>query len=136
MGGDSPEVKESFDRASAEHRAKLTREQWEDYKTRYQPWEDKLISFADDPTVKQQGVDYAKTAVDNTYNVGLGQYTRNRMRLGESPKLDALESRQLRLGKAKSMAQAVNDARNYADDRKEKVQTSGLSSAASTVRGG
>jgi hypothetical protein len=135
MGGDDPEQRESFDRVAAKQRADLTREQWDDYKKRYAPWEDKLVSFIDDPTTKQAGVDRATAAVNTTYKSGLGQYNRNRMRLGESTNNTALESRELALGKTKSMTQAVNDARSYADDRREKVQTSGLGSASSKIRG-
>ncbi|HIE82777.1 MAG TPA: hypothetical protein EYQ00_02535, partial [Dehalococcoidia bacterium] len=74
MGGDDPEQRESFDRVAAKQRADLTREQWDDYKKRYAPWEDKLVSFIDDPTTKQAGVDRATAAVNTTYKSGLGQY--------------------------------------------------------------
>jgi len=135
MGGGSTKQRESFDRKAAQMRADLTREQWNDYQKRYAPWEDKLIKFIDDPATKQAGVDRAKESVWNTYSSGADQYNRNRSRLGESSLGNELEVRELGLGYTKSMAQAVNDSRAYASDRREKVQTSGLGSASTQIRG-
>jgi len=135
MGGDSPEQRESFDRVAAEQRAKLTREQWTDYQKRYAPWEDKLISFIDDPSTKQDGINRARDAVETTYDSGLGQYKRQRQRLGELTPFSEADKSSMARSKVTASVQATNDARRYADDRREKVQTSGLSSASGMHRG-
>jgi hypothetical protein len=135
MGGDDPEQRESFDRVAAQQRADLTREQWSDYQKRYAPWEDKLIDFIDDPAVEQNAIRRAKEGVESSYTSGLGQMQRNRSRLGESSALNASEHRSLALGKTAAMVQATNDAAAYTADRREKVRTSGLSSAGAMSRG-
>jgi hypothetical protein len=135
MGGDDPEQRESFDRVAAQQRADLTREQWSDYQKRYAPWEDKLIDFIDDPEVEQKAIGRAKEGVESSYTSGLGQMQRNRSRLGESSTLNASEHRSLALGKTAAMVQAQNDAVAYTADRREKVRTSGLSSAGAMSRG-
>jgi|LWDU01.1.fsa_nt_gi hypothetical protein len=134
MGGDSPKNYESFDREAAKQRAELTREQWDDYKTRFSPWEEKLIAFNQDENVSGLAQTRARGGVGMAFNSGRGQYARNQSRLGLGTTLDASESRTLALGKASATAQAVNDARTYTTDRKEKIMTSGLGAAAGQVR--
>jgi hypothetical protein len=134
MGGSSPKQYESFDRVAAQERADLTREQWDDYKTRFAPWEDKLIEFAGDPNVKKEAVKQARAGVKGQFESGLGQYQRNQSRLGQGTNLNGLESRTLALGRTAATAQAVNDARRYTQDRKEKIQTSGLGAASTVAR--
>jgi hypothetical protein len=134
MGGSSPKQYESFDRQAAEERADLTREQWEDYKTRFSPWEDKLIDFAGDPNIKKDAVKQARLGVKGQFESGLGQYQRNQSRLGQGTSLNGLENRTLALGRTAATAQATNDARRYTQDRKEKIQTSGLGAASSQTR--
>jgi hypothetical protein len=134
MGGGSPKQYESFDRQAAGERAELTKEQWDDYKTRFTPWEDKLIDFAGNDNIEAEAIASAKTGVNTQFKTGLGQYERNQSRLGLGTELNGLESRTLALGKTAATAQATNDARRYTQDRKEKIQTSGLGAASSNTR--
>jgi hypothetical protein len=134
MGGSSPKQTESFDREAASQRAGVVREQWEDYKTRFQPWEKQMIAFADNPQVEANAVSRARGGTNRQYASGLGEYSRNMSRLGQSGKLNDTEDKQLAIGRTQSLAQATNDARRYTQDRKEKMQTQGLGAAASQVR--
>jgi hypothetical protein len=129
MGGGNKQ-RETFDRVAAQKRADLTREQWTDYQERFKPWEQKLVDFASDPTVKARSVEEASAAVDSTYATGLGQFERNSMRMGGSGQLNAAENRSMDLSKVTSKIQAVNDAKRYADDRSEKIKTQGLGATA------
>tara|TARA_B110000211_G_scaffold207569_1_gene243447 strand:- start:241 stop:648 length:408 start_codon:yes stop_codon:yes gene_type:complete len=134
MGGSSPKQYESFDREAAEQRATLVRGEWEDYKSRFAPWEDRLIDFQKDPGVTDRAVDSARESTNQRFDVGIGEYQRNKMRLGESGLLGEGESRGLDLAKAKSSVQATNDARAYSADRKEKIMSGGLGSASARIR--
>ena len=130
MGGSSPKTFESFDREAAQERAALARGEWEDYKSRFAPWEDRLIAFNTDPEVKNRAVANAKTSAANRFDVGIGEYKRNKMRLGESGLLSEGEQRGFNIARAKSTVQATNDARAYTDDRNEKITAGGLGTAA------
>jgi len=130
MGGGSPKTYESFDREAAKERATLARGEWEDYKSRFAPWEDRLIAFNKDPEVKNRAVDTARTSAANRFNVGVGEYKRNKMRLGESGLLSEGEQRGLNIAQTKATVQATNDARAYTEDRREKITSGGLGTAA------
>jgi len=130
MGGSSPKTYESFDRVAAQERADLARSEWDDYKTRFAPWEDRLIAFNKDPGVEERAVESARAGAHNQFAVGVGEYRRNKMRLGESGLLDKGEKRGLALAKVKASVQAVNDARAYTEDRREKITSGGLGTAA------
>ena len=137
MGGSSDNsTPEPFDRNASTKRAGLVREQWNDYKTRFQPVENKLISdmgTGDHTTFNDAGVATAGRAADSAYTSAAAMEQRDRARIGQGLSAVQMQSQQTsnNLARAASTAQAVNTASQADIDRKNTVMSSGLGAASS-----
>lgn len=135
MGGSSPSTPESFDRAASTKRASLVREQWDDYKTRFQPVENKLISdmgTGSHTNFNNEGIATANLAANTAYTSAADMEQRDRQRLGQGLNGQQLQAQQTNNNMAKSAgtATAVNQASQADIDRKNAVMSAGLGSAA------
>lgn len=134
MGGSSPSTPESFDRAASTKRASLVRQQWEDYKTRFQPVENKLINdmgTGEHTTFNEAGIATANRAADTAYSSAADMEQRDRQRLGQGLNGLQLQAQQSNNNMARSVgtATAVNQASQADIDRKNAVMSAGLGSA-------
>ena len=134
MGGSSPSTPESFDRAASTKRASLVRQQWEDYKTRFQPVENKLINdmgTGEHTTFNEAGIATANRAADTAYSSAADMEQRDRQRLGQGLNELQLQAQQSNNNMARSVgtATAVNQASQADIDRKNAVMSAGLGSA-------
>jgi hypothetical protein len=134
MGGSSPSTPESFDRAASTKRASLVRQQWEDYKTRFQPVENKLINemgTGEHTTFNEAGIAMANRAADTAYSSAADMEQRDRQRLGQGLTGLQLQAQQSNNNMARSVgtATAVNQASQADIDRKNAVMSAGLGSA-------
>ena len=135
MGGSSPSTPESFDRAASEKRAGLVREQWDDYKTRFQPVENKLISdmggSGSHTTYNDAGIANANLAANTAYASAADMEQRDRQRLGQGLSATQVQAQSTNNAMAKSAgtATAVNQASQSDIDRKNSVMSAGLGAA-------
>jgi len=135
MGGSSPATPESFDRNASNKRADLVRQQWDDYKTRFQPVENKLISEmgqGDHTSFNGAGIATAQRAADTAYTSAADMESRDRARMGQGLNATQVQAQQTNNAMARSAgtATAVNTASQADIDRKNTVMSSGLGSAA------
>jgi hypothetical protein len=135
MGGSSPATPESFDRNASNKRADLVRQQWDDYKTRLQPVENKLITdmgTGNHTAFNDAGVATAQRAADTAYTSAADMENRDRARMGQGLSATQAQAQQTNNDMARSAgtATAVNTASQADIDRKNTVMSSGLGSAA------
>lgn len=104
--------------------AQLTRAQWEDWKKRYQPYEQRLKDIAMGKTDNIEAEKRAGAAVGTAFNTAQGTYARNRSRYGLSA-MPGMQDR-MALSKAATTASAVNQTRQATRDRDMALMTGGL----------
>lgn len=136
-GGSTPE---SFDRAASTKRAGLVRQQWNDYKARFQPVEDQIINDMGNgihTRFNQEGVDMARKSVDTAYAGAQNMENRDRSRLGMGLNDAQKTAQQTQYDTAKSAASAnaVNTANQWDIDRRNAVISGGLGNASTVGRG-
>lgn len=105
--------------SASETYAGITREQWQDYKSRFFPWQDQLIEMANGQTDNQLSEERAGNAVDMGFKTSMGTLNRDRSRLGLSMTGEeaANESRLAMGAKSGAKASALLKARLHAQDR-------------------
>ncbi|WP_031431831.1 hypothetical protein [Methylomicrobium agile] len=136
-GGSTPE---SFDRDASNKRAFLVRDQWRDYKQRFQPIEDQIIKDMGSgihTRFNQEGIDTARKAVDTAYAGAQSMENRDRERMGMglSDAQKSAQSTQFDTQKSASSANAVNTANQWDIDRRNAVISGGLGNASTLGRG-
>lgn len=139
MGGDGS-TPESFDRDASTKRARLVRDQWKDYKTRFQPVEDQIIKDMGSgihTKFNQEGIDMAKKSVDTAYAGAQSMENRDRERIGMglSDTQKTAQQTQYDTAKSASSANAVNTANQWDIDRRNAVVSGGLGNASTLGRG-
>ncbi|MGZ5029518.1 MAG: hypothetical protein ACXWAT_00330 [Methylobacter sp.] len=141
MSGGGGSVPESFDRAASMKRAALVRDQWDDYKTRFQPIEDSLVDKVSGgglhTTFNNAGLAQAQKGVDTAFTSAVGSQARDLSRFGQSYNKDQLSAfnTNMDLAKTTAGANAVNTASMADIDRKNAVMTTGLGDASTAARG-
>lgn len=135
MGGSSS-TPEPFDREASKKRAALVREQWDDYKARFQPVENQLIKdmgSGSHTTYNDAGIAAANNAANTAYAGAAEMEQRDRERLGQG--LSSVQQQAQRtnndMAKSTGTATAVNQASQADLDRKNAVMSAGLGTAAS-----
>ncbi len=136
-GGSTPE---SFDRAASMKRAALVREQWDDYKNRFQPIEDNIIAQMGTgihTKFNEEGLAAAQKGVDNAFKTEGESYGRDLSRYGQDYNKGQLENFKTSQDVAKSTAgaNAVNTASQWDIDRRNTVVSGGLGDAATLGKG-
>lgn len=113
-------------------RAQIAREQWDDYKTRFQPLENVLLGFANnkDKYINDQ-VGQAQGLVNNQYAGAPDQINRRLTSYGLTTTPDQQQNidRQLANQKSLALVQGSNIARRTADDQITEIMGGGLFSA-------
>ena len=107
--------------------AHLVREQWQDYKTRFTPWEDHLINLANGQEDNLLSEQRASNAVNNSFGLAQASLGRDRSRLGITL-TDEEKANETRLGAGLQSAAtnaAVLKARLHAKDRDNSLLSGG-----------
>lgn len=119
-------------------RAKIAREQWADYKTRFQPLEDKLLNFASN---KENNINKARAdaagRVETMYGGAQGQTERRLQSYGLqiTPEVQGRISKRLGLDKSLANVQAQNMAARDTENQMSGIVGGGLSLGARNVSG-
>jgi hypothetical protein len=123
-----PNAAFSGDQGASAVLGKLYRAQWEDWKTRFQPYIGKLAGVASDTNYAAGQGSNAAAAVNTGYaNATQGLQTqRQGMGITQSPTQQAAEQRKLSLGQAADSASAYNEAKISARDMQDKVLAGGM----------
>lgn len=106
----------------------LHRAQWEDWKTRFQPYISKLANIADSETFATGQGDTAAAAVNTSYdNSARGLKTqREGMGLNQSEQQRSSEQRKISLGRSADSNAAYNQAKMSARDLQDQVLAGGM----------
>lgn len=133
---DQPEQYEPQDTYAQKKRAALIREQWDDYKTRFHPWEDKLVDLSGNNEILNNATKFAQKSVDDSFYAQKGVIQRNNERFGINPNRIGNNADKRKLGLAKTLAtvNAKNQAIDYAISRKNSILTEGLGASAAVNR--
>ncbi|MGP3789758.1 hypothetical protein [Pseudomonas sp. B392_1p] len=106
----------------------LYRAQWDDWKTRFSPYIDRLTDLASDETYAAGQGANAAAAVNTSYaNTTQGlQMQRQGMGVNLTPAQQAAETRQLALGQAADSSSAYNSAKISARDMQDQILAGGM----------
>ena len=123
-----PNAAFSGDQGASTVLGQLYRAQWEDWKTRFSPYVDKLANLASDETYAAGRGETAAAAVNTSYaNTAQGlQMQRQGMGLNLTPAQRSAETRQLALGRAADSASAYNQAKISARDLQDQILAGGM----------
>lgn len=139
--GDSPKLPDQYaqrDEVASAKRAKLMKAQWQDYKTRFRPVEDKLIEDMGTgihTKFNQEGLDTARKSVDTAYGGAVDMQNRDMSRMGvanTAQQQQAMDTT-VDVNKSQSMDNATNSARQWDIDRKNAVISGGLANQSSQI---
>lgn len=108
--------------------ARLIREQWDDYRTRFAPYEDQMIALANGQEDNLLSEQRAVSAAGAGFNSSMGTLGRDRQRLGlgVSAEEAANESRMGAGLRTAAMVGAANKARLHSQDRDNMILAGGL----------
>lgn len=114
-----PFVSSGDDHFASKTMANVSRAEWEDYKTRFEPYEAKLIAQIDNGAEVGAMIDQGNQAVDQGFSAGLSDIQRTNAKFGISQ--DAAESntqnRSMALASGAAKAGLANTVRTHARDR-------------------
>lgn len=131
LTGDAPQK----DDYAQKKYAQISREQWEDYKTRFRPYEDKLIDSINNPVLRDEEIGRAKKDTRMAYDTAERDAL---MRSGRYGGMSADErkvlDRKMGLAEATSVTAATNNTRQDIIDRDTQVQ-SGMVNVGRGVKG-
>jgi hypothetical protein len=126
------------DTSASELKAKIAREQWEDYKTRFQPLENILLGYAGNKgKFVSDAMGQAQTGVNNAYSGGQAQTERRLQSYGlqVTPEVQQRIAGKLQFQKGLAGVQAQNMAARQAEDQVSSIIGGGLSLGARSVGG-
>jgi len=108
--------------------AAITREQWEDYKKRFQPYEDRLAAIYKNGGMMEGEAERIPEAVNQSFTTMRGIADRQLSRYGISPNEDqaASRNRMASLDQAIASVDAKNNLYATADERQDKIMTGGI----------
>lgn len=139
--GDSPKLPDQYaqrDEFASGKRATLIRAQWDDYKKRFRPVEDKLISDMGTgihSKFNQEGLDNAQKSVNTAYVGAVDMQNRDMARIGitnNAQQQQAMDTT-VDINKSQSMDNATNSARQWDIDRKNAVISGGLGNTSQSL---
>lgn len=114
-------------------RAKIAREQWEDYKYRFRPKEKELMNIAMDQGMyansDQEAIDTAMSEVGSSFDTSRGVEARRRSRYGITDARSEASKRRSGLAETAAKVGSANTARAREDRRERGALTGGLSQA-------
>ncbi len=115
--------------SASDKMARITRDQWEDYKRRFQPYEDRLAAAYANGGLLEGERERIPTAVNQSFDSMRGIADRGLSRYGITSSADETNARDRSMGLNKSLASvdAYNTLYRVADERQDKLMTGGLS---------
>jgi|TARA_R110000851_G_scaffold297327_1_gene452575 hypothetical protein len=113
---------------AADINAAITREQWEDYKKRFQPYEDRLAAIYKNGGLMEGEAERIPEAVNQSFTTMRGIADRQLSRYGITPNEDQATSRNrmASLDQAIASVDAQNNLWATADERQDKIMTGGI----------
>jgi len=111
---------------SASDRAgRLHREEWYDYLSRFQPYDQKLLALATGDGDNKAAIQRSRESVGTAFDVATGSMQRDLSRMGLSEAADERSQRDASTGLARAAAEvsAVNGARLHTQDRDMKLMS-------------
>ncbi len=139
--GSQPKIPDQYaqrDEVASRKRAELIRAQWDDYKKRFRPVEDKLIADMGTgihSTFNQEGLETAQKSVNTAYGGAVDMQNRDMARMGitnNAQQQQAMDTT-VDINKSQSMDNATNSARQWDIDRKNAVISGGLGNTSQSL---
>ena len=117
-------------KGASEARAAITREQWEDYKLRFLPYEDRLAAIYNNGGLMEGEVERIPESINQSFDAMQGMADRQLSRYGITASEDQTASRERMssLDKAMASVDAHNNLWATADERQDKIMTGGIDS--------
>ena len=112
--------------------ADLTRQQFEDYKKRYLPVQEKLFSLATDDSLLTEQLERNQQNIDSNFKIAKESEDRQLARLGVSAANSKQDNNNNNLLKSLTTASVNNETRSSVDDLQNKILT-GQGGATSTL---
>lgn len=134
--GSSQKSLPTSDPIAMARQSKLIKEQWDDYKKRFQPVEDQLINDVSGTKYhtkyNQEGLDNAQGLVNTAYGAAKDMQERDQQRIGISytPQQQQAMDSTMNIDQSRSLDNATNNARQADIDRKNTVISGGLGGVA------
>jgi hypothetical protein len=124
--------------ASTSDETALARSQYADYKRRYQPIEDLLMSSYNNAGMMRTRLDDTQGLVNRGFEnaAGMQQRTLSRYGVQVSPQQQAQQQRSQQLVQAAGMTDAINESRRAMAQRDEELLAGGLTANRGQVVGG
>lgn len=116
--------------------AEIARDVWKDYKRRFIPKENQLISMVSAPQQEyKKAMDFVNTGVNTAFNTQQGTNARDIARMGVSltPEQQQTMARTNSLSQTSTMAGAENAARQQIKDRNMAIMGGGLTTTYKTL---
>ena len=134
-GGSSNNIPSATDMVASKANADLINQQWEDYKTRFVPQENKLIDQMGTGLQTKflpKALDNAQTGVNNAFTSANGQQARDLSRYGQAQTADqaTAQATNSSLAQSASLANANNTAIQNDQNLRTSVLSGGLGAAA------
>lgn len=109
--------------SASDQMGNLLRAEWDDYITRFAPYDKKLIDLAVSDQDNLAAVDRARSGVAASFDVASGTRQRNNERLGLSNVADVSTSLNRQTGNNRTLAElsVINKTRMHADDRDKSI---------------
>ncbi|WP_347506217.1 hypothetical protein [Pseudomonas anguilliseptica] len=116
------------DQGASKVLGQLYRAQWNDWKTRFQPYITRLAEIAESPTYAAGQGATAAAAINTSYdNTAKGlQMQREGLGIDLSPAQQQAQQRKLSLGRAADSASAYNQAKISARDTQDQILAGGM----------
>ena len=139
--GDSQKMPDQYaqrDEVASGQRAALIRTQWDDYKKRFRPVENKLIQDMGTgihTTFNQEGLETAQKSVNTAYGGAVDMQNRDMSRMGAANTVQQQQAMDttVDINKSQSMDNATNSARQWDIDRKNAVISGGLGNTSQSL---
>ncbi len=108
--------------SASDQMASITREQWDDYVTRFQPYESQVVGLATGQADNEAAIARARGSVTGAFDVSQGTMMRDRERFGlasAGANPDEMPALQARSGLSRAAAEvaAINGARTETNNR-------------------
>lgn len=109
--------------SASDQMGKLMRAEWDDYITRFAPYDQKLIGLATSDEDNQQAIDRARAGVSSAFDTATGTLQRNNERLGVSGLADVNQSMSRQIANNRTLAElnVANKTRLHAQDRDKSI---------------
>lgn len=119
----------SGDQGASDLQGRLSRAQWEDWKTRFRPYVTRLSDMATDNNAPGLAAEQAGQAMNGAFTASTQGLDMQRAGMGVSntPRQQAAQDRRMALAEGAATVDARNEARLSARDRQQQVLAGGLS---------